>query len=78
MSKKEGSSVSEVIYASSCSVRLYCVPDLPPLTLTMGMPWADATNGKAITAMARMRLAQTTGLRNMLNSAWRVGVQGMI
>ena len=39
MSKKDGSSVSDVIKANSCSDKLYCCWPLgPPVTLSIGMP----------------------------------------
>ena len=47
MSSSDGSTASVVMRASSCSVRLYCVPPLPPVTLTMGRPWDQAASGKA-------------------------------
>ena len=38
ISSSDGSSVSVVINASNCKVRLYCCPPLPLETLTMGKP----------------------------------------
>ena len=61
MSKNDGSSVSDVIKANSCSDMLYCCWPLgPPVTFNMGMPCADAAMGnankaKAMSAMARIK-----------------------
>ncbi len=62
MSKNEGSRVSDVIKANSCSDKLYCCWPLgPPVTFTMGMPCADAAMGNANKAKAMSAKARIKG-----------------
>jgi hypothetical protein len=62
MSKNDGSKVSDVIKANSCSDKLYCCWPLgPPVTLIMGMPCAEAAMGKNNKAKAMIPVAKNKG-----------------